>query len=56
MTTHEIKADLYNSYWTNDLTEDLRAALEESFLDSEKGKIIGHENAMKRVKIRYNLF
>lgn len=41
--------------WANELTEELRTALEASLSDSEKGKIIGHEDAMKQIKIRYNL-
>ena len=41
--------------WANDLSEELRAELEKSLIEARKGKIISHEDAIKQIKIKYNL-
>jgi hypothetical protein len=41
--------------WADELNQDLRTELEESILEANKGAVISHEEAMKLIKIRYNL-
>ena len=41
--------------WADELNQDLRTELEESILETNKGTVISHKEAMKLIKIRYNL-
>lgn len=41
--------------WADDLSNDLRAELDESILEAEQGKTISHEEALKQIAKRYNL-
>lgn len=41
--------------WADDLSNDLRAELDESILEAEQGKTISHEEALKQIAQRYNL-
>ena len=41
--------------WADELNEDLRKELNESILEANKGIVISHTEAMKQIKIRYNL-
>ncbi len=41
--------------WAEDLGESLRSELEESISEADEGKVISHEEAMNRIKSRYNL-
>jgi predicted transcriptional regulator len=35
--------------------DELRAELEKSLVEADKGQIISHEDAMNQIKTRYNL-
>jgi uncharacterized lipoprotein YmbA len=41
--------------WADELSDELREELEESILEAKKGLVISHQEAMKQIKIRYNL-
>ena len=41
--------------WANDLSEELRKELEKSLIEARKGQMISNEDAMKQIKIKYNL-
>jgi predicted transcriptional regulator len=41
--------------WADELNEGLRKELNESILEANKGTVISHTEAMKQIKIRYNL-
>jgi hypothetical protein len=41
--------------WADTLNNSLKAELEESILEADQGKTIVHDEAMKRIKNRYNL-
>ena len=41
--------------WADDLSDNLRSELEESISEADEGKTISHEEAMKRIKSKYNL-
>lgn len=41
--------------WANELNDELREELEVSILEAKKGLVISHKEAMKQIKIRYNL-
>jgi hypothetical protein len=41
--------------WAIDLSEELRAELEKSLIEANKGKFIKHEDAMNQIKSRYHL-
>jgi predicted transcriptional regulator len=41
--------------WADELSDGLRAELEKSLVEADKGQIISHEDAMNQIKTRYNL-
>jgi hypothetical protein len=41
--------------WADEVSDELREELEESILEAKKGLVISHQEAMKQIKIRYNL-
>lgn len=41
--------------WADELNENQRKELHESILEASKGDVISHKEAMKQIKIRYNL-
>lgn len=41
--------------WWDELGEDLKAELEESLAEADRGELIPHEEVMKEVRARYNL-
>ena len=41
--------------WADELSDELREELEESILEASKCTVISHTEAMKQIKIRYNL-
>lgn len=41
--------------WADALSSSLKAELDESILEADKGKTISHDEAMKQIKSRYNL-
>jgi hypothetical protein len=59
MNTSETKPDLMENMsrtdWANDLSEELRKELKKSLIEARNGKMISHKDAMKQIKIRYNL-
>lgn len=40
--------------WADELSDELRAELEKSLVEADKGKFISHEDAMNQIKTRYN--
>lgn len=42
------------SDWADTLSDELRTELEESILEADKGKTISHDEAMSKIKNRYN--
>jgi hypothetical protein len=41
--------------WGDMLSDDLRSELEASISEADQGKVVGHEEAMKQIRSRYNL-
>ncbi len=41
--------------WWDELGEDLKAELEESLAEADRGELIPHEEVMKEVRAKYNL-
>ena len=41
--------------WWDQLGEDLKAELEESLAEADRGELIPHEEVMKEVRAKYNL-
>ena len=50
-----LKQNESSTDWADDLSDTLRSELEESISEADEGKTISHEEAMKRIKSRYNL-
>jgi len=41
--------------WWDELGEDLKAELDESLAEADRGELIPHEEVMKEVRAKYNL-
>ena len=41
--------------WWDELGEDLKAELEKSLAEADRGELIPHEEVMKEVRAKYNL-
>jgi hypothetical protein len=49
------KESEHKSDWADSLSENLKAELQKSILEADQGKTVSDEEALKRIKSRYNL-
>jgi RNA polymerase-binding transcription factor DksA len=49
------KESEHKSDWADSLSENLKTELQKSILEADQGKTVSDEEALKRIKSRYNL-